>query len=678
MTIKLQCNCGSKYAFDVEPENNRMPFPVQCPSCGADGTEAANKIIAEAAAASTPSSPKLRVSMAKAASPEAPPVAPVPQTGEVFCNRHLTNPAASFCVVCSKPICLECMSIFGYLCSINCRYQAEQRGIVVPKYQFQKQAVEGREFRKATWITTLVVIVLLLVFGVWIWLGGIGSQPGLKYALKLNEAEQVQFFGNGKMLRLNSKHVAMHDLNAKKDLWSTSLTASEEFSSPPEYFIDKSDIWICQQHRVVCVNADTGEITKKIPIVGELISFTPGQSSLLVVSSTADTSRVVQRISLPSGDVSLREITVPRSEKHLLPDELPANVAPTAGVLLRQMELDEKEHRSINKVSSEFFSAGENLVELRTTLIEAKVVSVQTMKPKGPSHINGNLSASSNAGEIVEELSNDIKRSQTGGNRLVDESHYEVRLRRWIGEPQPVEWKADISGIPRFYSLSTVDLLVAGQILYVFDKSNNKLFESKLSNPLGELFAGEYADHKLVPAIQTANALYFFDQAIMTAFDLPSGNVRWRLTSIGIGRAQLDPAGALYIDSTSATPEDIKYPDQIKLDRIAPVILKVDSTTGKILWQTARHGHQCFLSGKFLYATSEDMGGIGMANALGLALGSPNNNSTTFHVYRLDPDTGKVIWDYQPASSPSSVSFQKNQFLLNDSSEVQLVKFLSF
>ena len=45
MELKVICNCGTKYKFDVEPVNNRMPWPVNCPTCGADGTELANDIL---------------------------------------------------------------------------------------------------------------------------------------------------------------------------------------------------------------------------------------------------------------------------------------------------------------------------------------------------------------------------------------------------------------------------------------------------------------------------------------------------------------------------------------------------------------------------------------------------------------------------------------------------------
>jgi hypothetical protein len=45
--VKIECECGQNYAFDVEPINGRMPGGVACPGCGADGTVAANEFIAQ-------------------------------------------------------------------------------------------------------------------------------------------------------------------------------------------------------------------------------------------------------------------------------------------------------------------------------------------------------------------------------------------------------------------------------------------------------------------------------------------------------------------------------------------------------------------------------------------------------------------------------------------------------
>jgi hypothetical protein len=44
--VKIQCGCGQRYAFDIEPVGGRMTSTVACPICGTDGTSAANEAIA--------------------------------------------------------------------------------------------------------------------------------------------------------------------------------------------------------------------------------------------------------------------------------------------------------------------------------------------------------------------------------------------------------------------------------------------------------------------------------------------------------------------------------------------------------------------------------------------------------------------------------------------------------
>lgn len=51
MELKIICQCGQKYKFDVEPVNGRMPFTVKCPICGLDGTGSANTMLAARMAA---------------------------------------------------------------------------------------------------------------------------------------------------------------------------------------------------------------------------------------------------------------------------------------------------------------------------------------------------------------------------------------------------------------------------------------------------------------------------------------------------------------------------------------------------------------------------------------------------------------------------------------------------
>jgi hypothetical protein len=54
MSLKVQCSCGQKFVFDVEPVNGRMPSAVKCPACGKDATSAANKQIAMRAPPAAP------------------------------------------------------------------------------------------------------------------------------------------------------------------------------------------------------------------------------------------------------------------------------------------------------------------------------------------------------------------------------------------------------------------------------------------------------------------------------------------------------------------------------------------------------------------------------------------------------------------------------------------------
>ena len=76
MELKVICQCGQKFKFDVEPVNGRMPFAVNCPVCNADGTAAANALIAtQSAAASTTTPP-----------PPPPPIAPA--AAGLRINRH--------------------------------------------------------------------------------------------------------------------------------------------------------------------------------------------------------------------------------------------------------------------------------------------------------------------------------------------------------------------------------------------------------------------------------------------------------------------------------------------------------------------------------------------------------------------------------------------------------------
>src|ERR1051325_4815060 len=73
MEIKIQCGCGTKYKFDVEPVNGRMPVPATCPSCGANGTFEANQQITQRLGTSSPAPAPMTAAAPVAVATAAPP-----------------------------------------------------------------------------------------------------------------------------------------------------------------------------------------------------------------------------------------------------------------------------------------------------------------------------------------------------------------------------------------------------------------------------------------------------------------------------------------------------------------------------------------------------------------------------------------------------------------------------
>jgi hypothetical protein len=101
--IKVQCDCGQKIKFDVDPSYTRIPFPVNCPVCGADCLDKANQALgaiipSTTAAPVAVAAPRLRIGAsahAPTATAEAPPaVAPMPARPGAFPGRPGTAPAA--------------------------------------------------------------------------------------------------------------------------------------------------------------------------------------------------------------------------------------------------------------------------------------------------------------------------------------------------------------------------------------------------------------------------------------------------------------------------------------------------------------------------------------------------------------------------------------------------------
>jgi hypothetical protein len=165
--IKIQCECGQRYASDVEPVNGRVTSPVACPACGADGTVAANAIIAQNAQPQSPvaAEPAVRLHVATSASTIQPAMsAPAQRRGAPLAGH--VDPAKAEVEARSKIFWGDRPKDVVQFLMINGFSHEDASASVRAMFQERATALQGIGVRKiVTGIALMAVpIVAILVF----------------------------------------------------------------------------------------------------------------------------------------------------------------------------------------------------------------------------------------------------------------------------------------------------------------------------------------------------------------------------------------------------------------------------------------------------------------------------------------------------------------------------------
>jgi outer membrane protein assembly factor BamB len=180
------------------------------------------------------------------------------------------------------------------------------------------------------------------------------------------------------------------------------------------------------------------------------------------------------------------------------------------------------------------------------------------------------------------------------------------------------------------------------------------------------------------PCVEHGDTLYVFDQAVLTAYELNSGNARWRLPSVGVVGLFFDDKENVYVNTTTGNPDDIKYSRQIDITRqTEAVVFKVDAKTGKTLWNAKPGGYISYLSGKFIYtSTSFDPNPTDeeVVNDMTAALQKP----PYLRIARIRPSDGRILWEYTQERAPVDARFHDNSIELIFKREVQVLRYLTF
>jgi len=228
------------------------------------------------------------------------------------------------------------------------------------------------------------------------------------------------------------------------------------------------------------------------------------------------------------------------------------------------------------------------------------------------------------------------------------------------------------------FPLDTVNVLTANKLIMVFDKHNKKLWQSSLSyNVVRGLDAldEESATYGQGPCVERKNVLYVFDEAVLTAFDLATGNVRWRLPSVGIAGLFFDDEDNIYVNTTTASPDSIKFSRQIDIsDKVRSVVLKVDARNGRVRWSAEPGGLVNYVYGKVILVAQsytpldEDNDGP----AAGFA------TPAHLRIRRINARNGREVWEHFQQRAPLDIGFEKNTIRLVFRKEVQVLKFATF
>jgi len=322
-------------------------------------------------------------------------------------------------------------------------------------------------------------------------------------------------------------------------------------------------------------------------------------------------------------------------------------------------------------------------VEFGVQMLEENMVTRSAMKaPPKKSVLDGNLNASQ-TGEAANEILNDMQRNAgggTGGNVTEDQSRYKVTVH--LPDGSSPDWTGEVIGPPQLFVLKTVNVIAAGKSVTVLDKSNKKLWDASLTYTVsseggGGLSRGE-SRYGAGPCVEHGDTLYVFDQAVLTSYDLNSGNARWRLPSVGVVGLFFDDKDNVYVNTTTGNPDDIKYSRQIDVNRDTQAVLsKIDPKAGKILWSIKPGGYVSYLSGKFIYVIDsydpnprdEDE-----MNDMTASMQKP----AFLHIIRIRPSDGKVMWDYYDRDRcPVNWVFDGNSIELVFKREVQVLRYLT-
>jgi PQQ-like domain len=537
-TLKLECACGTRFAFDVEPEAGRMPTPVACPGCGSDMTAAADAILGARAIAATPVQ-SLRVS--QDASDEPP----------------LTGRAAA---------------VAGAM-----------RAVQDPAPTRRVAAYDAGDSPALWRMLKLGAVAGVVAIGVWVWYAAFASQPKVALALSAspeNPFRYAHLLGRDRFVVVTATEVSVREIAGGKAVWTSALQKDEQ----PEIHMERGGVsfvadavaepvsgslWVVLRKKAVRFDLASGRRLKEVPFSGEPEKIITTDGALLGRVLSPQGGWELTRIDTGSGEASTRALS-------------PTILSKNGGV----SALDEIDSApSPGGATSLAFA----LRESRFVTKDGVAKQSRAQRAATPLIDRENLRAADSMPAV-----NEFLQQRTGGPVEFDESTYQAVVFQPFA--RGVEWTAEVVGRPGIYPTRDLTLMSAGTNLYAFDAANALKWSVPLTYPASpEALSGD-----AIVVAGAGSRLFFADIGTVTSLDPRTGQAAWRLPTVGTHEIMMT-GPTLYVATTSAGPELIRPGEGLRDDsRTHPVLMKVDAASGRVLWQADRV-QAAIPAGKWLY-----------------------------------------------------------------------------
>lgn len=667
ITVKILCDCGTKFAFDADETLTLATGVISCPNCGADAAAQTN---AQLVAARPPAATHLpvaeparaiRVSLRK----------PVEvATAEEPVASEGNEPAAPT----EPPL----------------RSPFAQRP---PLTKSEKQIRLNRELDRRR--RPYVAVVMVLLFGLvcfWGWYRFVGSKPKVTMDVQYERPERPivpRLLGGDELLLVRNREIALINLLSGEKLWEKSFGSVTNFDDnmpifsevsarverpTPEVRVTSNSFWVIWPDHVLNLTKAEGAPLVSIKLHDDAPSILIGEQLLLLEKSPRATNKLAFDV-FPLAGGKPQPIEVPLPARDVAVELVPDGGSVVA-VQWRMIE---------NRIITNKLATGPKV--MTASGIEKEV------DQNFDKVLNDNLTAGNSLNatvKLVEQL-NRRDAAEAPDETYEDRSIYEVELRRVQGGPST--WKGQINGHPSYFPLPTVDVVAGGSSFKVIDKSGKLKWESPLSYPLGRegIDSSQFYNatfHRFgngrnfdeqdglryrFPFVERGDRLYAYDRGVLAAFDLNTGEVKWRVTSVGIRKIIFDQQGALYAGSTLDGPQTIMKPDPNRQDDPVQAIVKIETATGRVLWQAPHLGTDLFVSGKFLYS---QWVGVNLMDKAA-AMGGNSDVIASCALSRIDPGSGEILWRRSYKGDPDTINIRGNQLLIQYPRWIEMVKFFS-